>query len=495
MYVDARSLDEDALIEGDICIVGAGPAGISIAVDLIDSPYKVILLEGGGFEIEERLQQLYDGETTGQPFLPLKLAAQHHFGGTTNWGGMCSIFDPIVFNKRGWVDKSGWPISQADLLPYYERANSYLDLGTYSFDLKYWQIQYPSLIELPLDKDVFWNKIWKFCSPPTHFRDKYKSTIIDARNIHLYTYANVVDIRANENVSRVDEVTFKNYTGKTHKVRAKYFVLACSGIQNARVLLAANKQCPQGLGNDNDLIGRYFMDHLDVRFADLWLKEATELALYVMDGRRPRAELAIMPNKLAEYEILNGNISFWPLGRESIGYLNRISTLLENKFNRKVHKVFELAIRLEQAPNPLSRVTLAEEKDELGVPRARLDWELTSLEVKSIRKIYELIAQQFGMNKIGRLRIREEFVEFLDQKIDSMPDAVAGGVHQMGTTRMSNDPKSGVVDANCRLHNIQNLYIAGSSCFPTGAGVNPTFTIVALSIRLADHLKEIIKAV
>jgi choline dehydrogenase-like flavoprotein len=491
MHTDARYLDGNSVIEGDICIAGAGPAGITIGVELIDTRFKVILLEGGGFEPEARMQQLYDGETTGQSFLPLTAAALHYFGGTSNWGGMCSILDPWAFEKREWVDKSGWPISQSDLLPYYERANPYLDLGEYSFDLKYWQTRDSSLIELPLDKEVFWNKIWRFSSPPTRFGDKYKNRIVNAKNIHLFTYANVVDIRANENGSRVTEVTVRNYTGKTHKVKAKYFILACSGIQNARVLLAANKQFPNGLGNGNGLVGRYFNDHLDVRFAHLWLKDAAEFRLYTQEGKRPRAELAIMPHKQAEHEILIGNISFRTLGASEIGYLKRIEGFVKSGFNRKLHRAFETIIRLEQAPNPTSRITLAEEKDELGVSKVRLNWALTSLEAKSIRKIYGLLAQQVSVEGIGRLRICEEF---LDQKEDSIPTSVIGGMHQMGSTRMSSDPNDGVVDATCRLHDIQNLYIAGSSCFPTGGAVNPTLTIVALSIRIADHLKNVARA-
>lgn len=491
MYTDARILEEGALIECDICIVGTGPAGMSIAAELIDTPFNVILLEGGGFEPEGRMQKLYDGETTGQSFLPLSAARLHYFGGTSSWGGMCSIFEPITFQKKEWIPQSGWPISQKDLLPYYKRANPYLDLGAYSFDLQYWQKLDPTLIPLPLGKEVFWNKIWRSSCPPTRFGDKYRSKIVDAKNVYLYAYANVTDIRANENVSRVDEVTVKNFAGKTHKVKAKCFVLACSAIQTARILLAANKQCPDGLGNDNDLVGRYYSDHLDVRFAELWLKDASELKLYARHGRSARAELAIMPNIQAEHRILNGNISFWPLGTEHIGYLKRTSDLLKNRLNRKVRSVFELAIRLEQSPNPASRVTLLERKDELGVPRAKLNWALTSLERKSIRKISKLLVQQIGMRGIGRLRMRQEFINRED---DSIPGCVVGGLHQMGTTRMSDDPKSGVVDTNCRLHGIRNLYIAGSSCFPTGAAVNPTFTIVAMSIKIADHLKESFRA-
>ncbi len=146
---------------------------------------------------------------------------------------------------------------------------------------------------------------------------------------------------------------------------------------------------------------------------------------------------------------------------------------------------------MEQVPNPLSRVTLSDVKDELGVPRASLNWAFTSMEKRSIRQIYEIIGQQAGVTGIGRVKLSEEL---WDEKDETMPTNTSGGWHHMGTTRMSEDPENGVVDANCKVHGIQNLFIAGSSCFPTGAGVNPTFTIVALSIRLADHIKAIFKS-
>jgi choline dehydrogenase-like flavoprotein len=519
MHIDARTLDNGSIIEGDICIVGTGAAGISIALELMNSPYKVILLEGGGFEYEDRVQDLYTGKGTGQPYYPIKSSELHYFGGTTaHWGGMCSLFDPIAFQKRDWVDKSGWPFTQEELIPYYKRAHVNLDLGIYQFDLNYWQKQDPSLIPMPLDEEVVWNKIWRF-SPPTKFGKKYKDTIVNAKNIHLYTYANVVDIVANENVSTVKEVTVKNYAGKTHKVRAKYFVLACAGIQNARVLLAANRQSPKGLGNDNDLVGRYFMEHPEIKSAELWLKEATELKLYMSASPRPQGEIAIMPKKQAEFKILNGIVSFTPLetAKKTPPFIkmwstddprknqkqvdqamykatgNRVTRFfdsLKSDNSRKMHQSFQMTIRLEQAPNPLSRITLSAEKDELGVPRAALHWAFTSLEKRSIRKIYETIGQQVGAAGIGRVKLGDEL---LDEKDDTMPSSTSGGWHHMGTTRMNDDPKNGVVDANCKIHGIDNIYMAGSSCFPTGAGVNPTLTIVSLSIRLADHLKEKIK--
>jgi len=519
MHIDARTLEKESLIEGDICIVGAGAAGISIALEFLNAPFKVLLLEGGGFEYEERIQELYNGKTTGQPYFPIKSSELHYFGGTTgHWGGYCSPFDPIAFTKRNWVNKSGWPISQETLIPYYKRACPIVDIGEFEFDVDYWQKKDPTLVPLPFDDQVAWTKIWKF-STPTRFGTKYRDTIINAKNIHLYTYANVVDITANDSISRVKSVTFKNYAGKQAQVTARYFILACAGIQNPRILLACNKQAPKGLGNDNDLVGRYFMEHAEFKSAELWLNRKSELKLYMILQPRVQGEIAITPKVQEEYQILNGIVSFTPLdyARQMPSYIelwnttdprlneqrtrhamNKTAGNLLHKIVEKfkpaqsklMHQAFQMSARLEQAPNPLSRVTLGTEKDELGMPRASLNWAFTPLEKKSVRRIYEIIGQQAGISGIGRVKLMEEL---WNENDETLPATTSGGWHHMGTTRMSEDPKNGVVDADCKIHGIQNFFIAGGSCFPTGGGANPTFTIIALALRLSDHIKVLLQ--
>ena len=144
---------------------------------------------------------------------------------------------------------------------------------------------------------------------------------------------------------------------------------------------------------------------------------------------------------------------------------------------------------MEQSPNPDSRVSLYGEKDELGVPKARLNWDLTDLDKRSMRKIYEIIGEQVGMADVGRIKL----YDFLRDENDmSWPASTGGGWHHMGTTKMHNDPKRGVVDENCKVHGISNLFVAGSSCFTTAAAPNPTLSLVALSLRLSDHVKTII---
>ena len=510
MHIDARELSNGSTIEGDICIVGAGAAGISMALEWNGAPYKVILLEGGGFEYDEKVQELYDGKATGQRYYPLKSCRLHYFGGTTgHWAGFCSTFDDIDFKKRNWVPHSGWPIKREDLDPFYARAHKVLELGPYEYKAAYWQNMDKAFVPLPFDNEKVWNKIWQF-SPPTRFGTKYREPIVKSGNIHLYTYANVVDIKANSNVSSVESVTVKNYADKEHTIKAKYFVFACCAIQNARLLLASNKQAPKGLGNDHDNVGRYFMEHLELKSAELYLANPELMKMYSIEYgvTKVRAELALSEAMQDELKILNGTSSLIPLeiARNRPAFID-IWTKDPREAERNMHnagrnannakkasvsasaegyKAFQLFTRMEQAPNPASRVMLDTEKDSLGMPRAMLHWELTALEKRSLRKIYETIGREFGRAGLGRVQLMD-YIQ--DEKDESWPSFTGGGWHHMGTTRMSDDPKNGVVDANCKVHGIANLYMAGSSCYVTAAAPNPTLTLVALTLRLSDHLK------
>lgn len=509
MLIDARQIDNNTQIDGDICIIGAGAAGISIALELENTFNKIILLEGGGMEYDDRIQQLYNGKLTGHPYYPMKASRLHYFGGSTgHWGGMCSTFDDIDFVKRDWVENSGWPIKREDIAAYYPKATSILDLGPCEWDVDYWLKQDADFKALHLDKNVIWSKIWQF-SPPTRFGKKYKDAIVNSKNIHLYTYANVVDMDATENIAAINNVTVKNYAGKEHTVKAKNFILACSAMQNARVLLACNKQSPTGLGNDNDLVGRYFMEHVEINSGELWLNHTNKLKLYSMDQfTKVRAELAISPQKQKELQVLNCSVSLMPLEmsdktipsvklwsnddpRKSLDSFKKYSTLdkrnfLQRFFSRSIYQSYGLFTRAEQLPNPQSRVVLSNEKDELGIPRANLHWALSPIDKKTVFTINKLLGQQIGAAGLGRVKLKD----FLLDADVQLPDYTSGGWHHLGTTRMSENPKEGVVDANCKVHGIDNLYVAGSSCYTTGGAVNPTLTVVAISLRLANHIKE-----
>jgi choline dehydrogenase-like flavoprotein len=360
-----------------------------------------------------------------------------------------------------------------------------------------------------------WTKMWQF-SPPTRFGVKFRDEIVKSPNVHLYTNANVVEVEANESVNTVRSVRIRTFDGKEYHARAKRFVLACHTIQNARLLLASNAQAKAGLGNDNDLVGRFFMEHFEMPCGELALTDprATKTKLYefVGLGSTPRGELATTPAAQREYRILHGTASveagnygdpvkstFQALDSGMVDRLRRWAdsgrkgpppfaaefAALAPK-DKGPPRFYHLTTRQEQAPNPDSRVTLSTEKDALGVPRTRLDWRVTPLDKHSMRTFYQLLGREMGRTNTGRVQMKD----WLMSDDMSWPSFISGGWHHMGTLRMSTDPKEGVTDSNCRVHGISNLYIGGAAVYPTAGAVNPTLTLVALSLRLADHLKR-----
>jgi choline dehydrogenase-like flavoprotein len=515
LHTDARTLENGALIEGDLCIVGAGASGITIARELSNSNLKVLLLEGGGFDFEPKMQELYRGENVGLPYYPLQAAAEHYFGGTTmHWAGFCSTYDPIDFEKRDWVPHSGWPIRREDLDPFYTRAQNVLELGPYKYEPADWKNGDADRVPLLADSSAFSTKMWQF-SPPTRFGTKYRDEIVNSPNVHLYTHANVVEVEANDGLTSVQTVRVRGFDGKEIRARAKRFVLACHTIQNARLLLASNRQARTGLGNANDLVGRYFMEHLEMPAGELAVTNPRTIKtkLYALDyrGKAPRGELALSPSAQEEHRVLHGTASVeagdpadqvkstfqfidsamisamraWEIGGKKGPHPIAVAAAAISHPVSGPPRFYHLTTRQEQAPNPDSRVTLSTEKDALGMPRAKLNWQLTELDKRSIRTFYQVLGREMGRTGNGRVQMRDWLLS--DDR--TWPSFVSGGWHHMGTTRMSADPKQGVVDANCRIHGLANLYIGGASVYPTAGAVNPTLTLVALSLRLADHLK------
>ena len=524
MHTDARELTDNSLIEGDVCIVGAGAAGIAMALEWVSSSNtRVILLEGGGFNLEAGMQDLYRGDITGKPYYPLQAARLHYFGGTTgHWAGFCAPLDPIDFQKRAWVPHSGWPITRRQLDPYYRRAQQIVELGPYEYEADYWEDQDPDVVRLPYDKRQVVTKMWQF-SPPTRFGTRYRDAIVNSTGVHLYTYANVCDIETNENISEVSGLQVRTLTGRQHRVRARYYILACGSIQNARLLLAANRQAKAGLGNDHDQVGRYFMEHVEMPVAELALQRPQPLKMYLLNygQTRSRGELALSLTAQRSNHLLNGTVSLSPggVGNNPRGTFQEFPAEVLLQYSDtpapapetvdkqtappaekpvepapatlSTFQLFKLACRHEQSPNPDSRVSLSAETDALGVPRAALHWQLTELDKRSIRQSCEILARETGRSGLGRIRL----LDWLIGQDDSVwPDFLSGGWHHMGTTRMHRDPKRGVVTPDSQVHGISNLYVAGASVFPTAGAANPTLSLIALSLRLADHLRERLKS-
>ncbi len=511
MHTDTRNLDNGTQIRGDICIIGAGAAGISMALEWIHSPYQVVLLEGGGYHREARMQALYKGDSVGQPYYTLEAARLRYFGGTTgHWNGFCATLDPIDFERRNWVPHSGWPIDAEDIDRFCARGQSLLELGPYNYSASYWEARNPDFARLPLDQEVVWTKMWQL-SPPTLFGTVYRDQIIKAPNVHLYTYASVTELVANQSVRSVTGLRVKTLEGKELRVRAQYYVLACGAIQNARLLLASNRQAPAGLGNDQDLVGRHFMEHIEMPGAQLVLAQAQTAKMYMVASRQTRVwgELALSRKEQRAHKVLNGTASLQPgrLSKElkstfqkyapsALERLEKIRRIREASRSHRSRprpeptpipqREYQLITRQEQAPNPDSRISLSEKKDELGMPRVKLDWRLSELDKRSIRAFYEVLGREFGRAGLGRVQVADWLLEDDDR---AWPSFLSGGWHHLGTLRMHSSPRRGVVDADCKVHGIDNLYVAGTAVFPTAGAANPTLTLIALSLRLSDHLK------
>ncbi len=507
-YVE--KLSDKAIVNADICIIGAGAAGISIAREFIGSKLKIVLLESGNFEYDPDTQDLYDGDNVGREYFALNATRLRYFGGTTNhWGGQSGPLDELDFAIRDWVSLSGWPLSYKAIVPYYIRAQQVIEIKPFDYSTKYWEKTIRAK-SFPLDSNVFVSSVRQF-SPPTRFGKKYRQEIVDAKNINLVLNANAVELVVNESASLVTSVRVLSLSNGEFQVNAKKVILASGGLENPRLLLLSDAVQKSGLGNHNDQVGRYFMEHPHWLCGKILLANPeTDVAYY--DGipiRRQagiRAVGSIIPtNQVQKSErLLNTNFELEPhydkteeeeedngIGNKLGDFIDHLGGVIRRK-NYTARNMFrtyfeeqkkvtylDVTAMTEQAPNSESRVRLSKRLDALGQRRIELNWRLGSQEENDIERTSVLLANEIGRSGVGRMKVA----------IEPQPGWY-GGNHHMGTTRMSNSEKHGVVDSNCKVFGIDNLYIAGSSVFPTGGAINPTFTIVALSLRLAEHLKR-----
>jgi choline dehydrogenase-like flavoprotein len=476
MHIDARTLDDHGSLEADLCVIGAGPAGITIARELRNSRHTVLLLESGGLDLDPATQALYEAQSVGLPYTwPLNAARLRYFGGTSgHWSGWCAPLDSMDFEKRDWIAYSGWPMTFRDLEPWYRRAQEICQLGPFEYEAEYWERR-SGLRRLPLSPAKISSKVIEF-SPPTRFGTEYREEIVRSSNIKLCTFANATDIQSNDSGSHVTGVEVTTLGGKKTAVRAKSYVLACGGLENPRILLLSNRKIRPGLGNHNDLVGRFFTEHPHIDTSRMLLPDEHGAPFYKYvsrsSGNRPPfiGLFGIPPDLQRAHRISN--------------YSSIIVSAIEKQAGGTV---WQLNTRLEQMPNPQSRVTLdASRRDALGQLQLRLEWRMTALDKRSIRVAETLIANELGRTGVGRMQMPD----WLVAEDDVWPSQLSVGPHHMGTTRMSASAKSGVVDAHCKVHGIDNLYVAGSSVFATAGTANPTLTIVALAARLASRLKE-----
>jgi choline dehydrogenase-like flavoprotein len=509
MRVDLSAVEDGAVFDADLCIIGAGAAGITIARDLAGSSLRICLLEGGAFVASRESQDLYAAKMlnsyTKRPGGAeyLTYSRLRYFGGSTNhWAGWCRPLDASDFERRSWVPNSGWPISRETLEPWYRRASETCEIPAFADDppLPGAGARAPYALD---DRRVATRLI--HIGPPTRFGERYRDEILEASNIRVFLDANVVALHARESGSALDRIAVRTHDGRRFSVRPRGTVLAAGAIENARLLLLSNHEQPEGLGNHHDQVGRYFMDHPFVERAGRWWVTAPPdtggqpADLYRRHGPSPTASgrargvIVVAEGVREQEQLLHGMVQiedYWrwktgPLDKAVAHVTGAVAGLGSGERGQRVVSATLLCVG-EQSPNPDSRVTLAEERDRLGLRKAQLDWQLTELDARSVRRTVEITADALGRALAGRARI-------LVSERRPWPETT-GRSHHMGTTRMHDDPRRGVVDADCRVHGLANLWIAGSSVFPTCGYANPTLTLVALAHRLADHLPRELSA-
>jgi choline dehydrogenase-like flavoprotein len=484
----------------DVCIFGTGPAGISTARKLAARGKRVLICEAGGLSYSDQSQDHYKGRSVGRKIY-LESIRLRYLGGTSNhWTGLCALLDPITFEAHDGLGLPGWPISRTQVLRGLHEAKEILDIE--GQDLA--QSKQPGFMSPWFDRYAV------AFSSPTRFFEKYGAELRQSRQIDVFYNANLIDLRLSDNLTRVKSVRVRNYNGHISDASATHYVLALGGIENARVLLNAKRQVPGGIGNHSGMVGRCFMESLNVpigRFLvtdpKFWQAVTDDEA--IRSPMRLPGEVSLVPTEalMRQHDIENGVIHFDPSvsATHALKGYGRLAVLKEfiHETGCSWSTLTELARKIvdfncpgdgviqsiiEQVPNPDSRVSLMDDVDSFGLRRVQANWQLSDADLKTIRVLSIESAKE--MARLNRARVQlAPFI--LDANLD-IP--VSGFGHHMGTTRMSADPRYGVVDENCRIHGIQNLYLAGSSVFPKCGGKNPTLTIVLLALRLGEFLSR-----
>jgi choline dehydrogenase-like flavoprotein len=510
-------LPDDSRIEADLIIIGGGMAGVSIAREWAGAGRTVAVLESGDRELDEEVQDLSRGSgafrAPGYPDWPIDAylheSRRRGLGGSAAiWGAKCVPLDEADFAARDWLDRpgapsTGWPMTRADLQPCYDRACAILEIGPFNRDYDADTEDGRPPLRIGDGRDYF--AAPRRFSPvnggtPEAF-DRFRTGFAEAENIDVYLNANVTEIRVGRRKRNVVGLDVACLNGKRHRAAARAYVLATGGIENARLLLASRSRMRDGVGNDNGLVGRCFAGHVtfgampaspndladpDKLFSGLAISAPQSMSLYT-DLQAPNTHCVIAATLEGQRRVGAGNFTttlFGPFPRaaDDLNALMSFSALLDGGPGADAALSYVGYFMSEQLPNLDSRVTLDEASvDALGMPRVRLDWAFTAEDFDRLEASIAALAAALGADGKGRLCwpvARDQLLSILDP-----------ARHHIGTTRMHADPEHGVVDADCKVHGLSNLYIAGSSVFPTTGIANPTLTIIALAMRLSDHLK------
>lgn len=510
MILDARQPSATKTLQADVIVAGAGPAGIALSLTLANSGADVILLESGGRHAAPDTQSLYKGRNLGLPYHDLDSCRVRALGGSSHkWGGFLKPPEPRDFEPVPGVPLSEWPLSFEDIRRHLLQATEFLHLrpGTFDARERFRSAGFDPGNSTSPDTDI--RLFHRLSEKERHFGSRFEKQLADNRNLRVLLHANVSRITLEPDTERVASIEYRTLSGLSFHARADFYVLACHGIENARLLLDSDNQLPSGLGNRSGLLGRCFMDHAALTAGLLQVKNRDRFPEHlVLDSERDFSACLTINQEVTDAEsTLQYFFRLAPLWRQPPGagtlspglgklrqpypatWQKAVATVLDTRRSGAILRsrlglapsCYVLNHRIEQAPDPASRIVLSNERDRLGNRRAYLDWRLSDTDLRSFRVGQAITTRWMRELGLGTLYSPEITKAFLDRHVTTY-------WHHMGTTRMSSDENKGVVDPNCRVHGVDNLFVAGSSVFCRGALSPPTLLIMALALRLADHL-------
>jgi choline dehydrogenase-like flavoprotein len=554
MIEDARTIVPGRTIEADLCIVGGGAAAISVALEYMKSGRRTVIVPGGGPNQTSSAIDLYRGSVDRPgSHEPLEENRLRMWGGTTTvWGGRCVPFDPIDYEERSWVPESGWPVGPDELEEYIARANELSEAGEVDFDARsvFSDEQQEILRGFDNEDLVTWPlERW---SIPTDYSKRYRADLEAATNVRVLMHAHGTHLQMNPEGTRVQHVEAACKPGRIFRINARQIVIACGALENARLLLASRDVLPEGIGNGHDLVGRYYQSHRFGVCGYVKLKDPLKDFMYEFEkddaGVYCRRRFWLTP--LAQEEHRTGNVigfffravsgesehrnamvslvllvktllggarkgpkrlfqiigeqwrellaHAWIVLKDGPGIFGQVGAVAYTRFiqKRRLPTVlpprkanhFPLFYQTEHAPLRESRVLLDHSSvDDFGMPRLEARIRFSEVDYRTIRTFVSLFKERMKESDLGTFHLSEAEEEFLAHPERKRFNSNA---HNIGTTRMAVTPETGVVDVNCKVHGVENLFVAGASVFPTSSHANPTLMLIALALRLADYLKS-----
>jgi choline dehydrogenase-like flavoprotein len=511
MLIDARALEAGSVLRAEFCVVGSGMGGSAVATKLARAGRDVVIVEAGGTESADEQATPIAGEHVGRPFgLPATRCVELG-GGSNRWHGICGQLDEIDFERRPWINDSGWPIGASDLARHWEGAASAfgvtsahaVEMGDTDARVRGW------LTDIRVERSVLQNKLTQVREPALRWKDTLLR-LAREKTLRCVINAPALELIPDEN-GRIEAMVVGAGT-VTVTVRAKVYVVCAGALETPRLLLNSRARRPEGIGNTRDLVGRCLLDHPIGHFCKLEFARKTQAPLYASMRLGPvhlMAGLMLSPRVQRAHRLANHYLWIRPsvspariddellasllavqsardLSLGQIAGIIRHRDILYRILVRRLglhpsYRYGDLFFMTEQVPNRNSRVQLSEwRRDVYGYPTARIAWQLSDTDLKGFERYTRLLFGQGLTSDQYRLA-----------RVDEPPvwaRTVTSAAHHLGTARMADHPTRGVVDRHLKVFGTRNLFVCDGSVFPTAGSINPSLTIAALGLRLGEHL-------